>query len=157
MYNHKLANFMFNAKSFLIELLENSNHSMSPSYVSHGKYFITPPLPPHTPPNTHSWKSLYVNKGSLLNVSVNIGLHCGSSSHVLDNEYSVSITRYQHIHEYIKYMWSQWIPKFYQEMDGDKKSISCCYTQEVWGKNGKETQDNDISVYGTIFLDLWIR
>lgn len=54
-------------------------------------------------------------------------------------------------------MWSQWIPKFYQEMDGDKKSISSCYTQEVWGKNGEETQDNDISVYGTIFLDLRIR
>lgn len=58
MYNHKLANFMFNAKPFLIELLENSNHSMSPSYVSHGNDYISPP-PTHTPhthatPNTHN-------------------------------------------------------------------------------------------------------
>lgn len=89
MYNHKLANFMFNAKSFLIELLENSNHSMSPSYVSHGNDYITPH---HTHTHTHhthaqlpihtTWKSLYVNQGSLLNVSVDIVLHCGSISHV---------------------------------------------------------------------------
>lgn len=89
MYNHKLANFMFNAKSFLIELLENSNHSMSPSYVSHGNDYINHPPPHHTHTHTHTQlpihttkKSLYVNQGSLLNVSVDIVLHCGSISHV---------------------------------------------------------------------------
>lgn len=93
MYNHKLANFMSNAKSFLIELLENSNHNMSPSYVSHGNDYIshTPPPTPHHTTHTHTraqlpihttWKSLYVNQGSLLNVSVDIVLHCGSISHV---------------------------------------------------------------------------
>lgn len=85
MYNHKLANFMFNAKSFLIELLENSNHSMSPSYVSHRNDYISHPPPPHTHTRTSQYTqlgSLYVNQGSLLNVSVDIVLHCGSISHV---------------------------------------------------------------------------
>lgn len=64
MYNHKLANFMFNAKSFLIELLENSNHSMSPSYVSHGNDYISPP-PHHTHTHTHTRTSQYTQLGSL--------------------------------------------------------------------------------------------